>query len=84
MPCGSNSERMLDISPRLAACIIEAHIADKERDLAEASITAKIELGLEVKIRSAGGQDGANTIDQNKELQTTYLPNSAADGAAGG
>lgn len=36
--------RLLDVSPRLAACVIEAHIAEKKRDLIEASLAAKIEL----------------------------------------
>ncbi len=36
--------RLLDVSPRLAACIIEAHIADKQRELLEASLVAKIEM----------------------------------------
>ncbi len=35
---------MFDLNPRLAVHVIEAHIADKERELKEASIVAKIEL----------------------------------------
>jgi hypothetical protein len=44
VPSGDNAHRMLDVSPRLAACIIEAHIAEKQRELVEASIAASIEL----------------------------------------
>ena len=36
--------RLLDVSPRLAASVIEAHIAEKWRDLVEASLAAKLEL----------------------------------------
>jgi hypothetical protein len=45
VPSGSNSHRMLDVAPRLAVSVIRAHIADKERDLAEANEQARIELG---------------------------------------
>ena len=33
-----------EVSPRLAIAVIEAHIAEKERELKEASIAARIEL----------------------------------------
>ena len=43
VPSG-HGERILDLSPRLARAIIEAHIADKERQLIEVSLRAKLEL----------------------------------------
>jgi hypothetical protein len=44
VPSSHNSHRQLDISPRLVIAVIEAHISDKERELKEVSIAAKIEL----------------------------------------
>lgn len=48
VPTSESSQRMLDVAPRLAVSVIRAHIADKQRDLAEANEQARIELG-EVK-----------------------------------
>ncbi len=45
IPTDNRSERMLDVQPRLAIAIIKAHIADKEKDLIEASQIAVIEAG---------------------------------------
>jgi hypothetical protein len=44
VPSGETSERIVQLSPKLAMAIIEAHIADKEKELKEASIAARIEL----------------------------------------
>lgn len=44
IPSGIAGERILDLSPKLAAAVIEAHIADKERELVEASIAARVEM----------------------------------------
>ena len=44
IPNGMGAERILDVSPRLAKAVIEAHIAEKQRALAEACIAARIEL----------------------------------------
>lgn len=44
VPCGENSSRMFDVDPKLAVCIIDGHIAAKEKELAEASIVARMEL----------------------------------------
>jgi len=44
IPMGDSGERILGVSPRLAKAVIEAHIAEKQRDLAEACIAARIEL----------------------------------------
>lgn len=44
VPSGDNSHRLLDVSPRLAVHIIEAHIAEKQRELEEASIAARVEM----------------------------------------
>lgn len=43
VPSGSG-ERILGVSPRLTAAVVEAHIAEKQRDLIEATLAAKIEL----------------------------------------
>jgi hypothetical protein len=43
VPSGSG-ERILNVSPRLAAAVIEAHIAEKQRDLIEATIAARLEI----------------------------------------
>lgn len=43
VPSGSG-ERILGVSPRLAAAVIEAHIAEKQRELIEATLAAKIEM----------------------------------------
>jgi hypothetical protein len=44
IPNGDNGQRLLDVSPMLAVYVIEAHIAAKEKELAEASIAARMEL----------------------------------------
>jgi len=46
VPNGQDGHRMLDVSPQLAGCVVLAHLAEKERELKELSIAAKIELGL--------------------------------------
>jgi hypothetical protein len=43
VPSGSG-ERILNVSPRLAAAVVEAHIAEKRRELVEATLAAKIEM----------------------------------------
>ena len=43
-PVGDNTHKLLDVSPRLAVYIIEAHIAAKRKELAEASVKARMEL----------------------------------------
>lgn len=44
IPTGHASERMLDVAPRLALHVIRAHIAEMEKELAEASACARIEM----------------------------------------
>jgi hypothetical protein len=44
VPRDESSTRIIGLSPRLAKAIIEAHIADKQKELQEASLAAKIEL----------------------------------------
>jgi hypothetical protein len=44
VPGMHDSRLMLRVSPKLALAIIEAHIAEKQKELAEASIAAKVEL----------------------------------------
>lgn len=44
VPVSDSAQRMLDVSPRLAAAVIEAHIAEKQRELIEATLAAKIEM----------------------------------------
>lgn len=44
VPSGDNSRRLLDVSPRLAVHVIRAHIAEKEKDLAEACVMARMEI----------------------------------------
>ena len=44
VPMGNNGERLLEVSPRLASYVIEAHIAEKRRELVEVSIAARLEL----------------------------------------
>jgi hypothetical protein len=44
VPVTDSSQRMMDVSPRLAAAVIEAHIAEKQRDLVEATLAARIEM----------------------------------------
>jgi hypothetical protein len=43
-PMGDNTHKLLDVSPRLARHIIEAHIAEKRRELVEATLAARIEM----------------------------------------
>lgn len=45
VPSGDMGHRLFDVSPNLAIRIIEAHIATKERELAEACIIAKLDMG---------------------------------------
>lgn len=44
VPSGENSHRLFDVQPKLAQSVIRAHIAEKERELAEANEQARIEL----------------------------------------
>jgi hypothetical protein len=44
VPSGDSSHRLFDLSPQLAIHIIEAHIANKQRELAEACVIAKLDL----------------------------------------
>jgi hypothetical protein len=44
IPSGDNSRTLLDVEPRLALSIINAHIAEKRRELVEANEQARIEL----------------------------------------
>ena len=44
IPSGANSHRLYRMRPELAESVIRAHIADKERELAEANEQARIEL----------------------------------------
>ena len=43
VPSSDNGHRLFDVSPRLAVAIIEAHLAEKKRDLIEASVIATLE-----------------------------------------
>lgn len=43
VPHGSG-ERVLNVSPRLAASVVEAHIAEKRCELVEATLAARIEM----------------------------------------
>lgn len=43
VPMGNDGHRLLDVSPFLAVRVLETHIADKQRELAEASQAALIE-----------------------------------------
>jgi hypothetical protein len=45
VPSGENCHRLLDVAPRLAVSVINAHVAEKRRELAEANELARIELG---------------------------------------
>jgi hypothetical protein len=44
VPSGDNSHRLFEISPSLAVLVIEAHVADKKRDLESACAIAKLNL----------------------------------------
>ena len=44
IPSGHNSHRLYRVSPSLAKYVIEAHIAQKQKELAEANIKARMEL----------------------------------------
>lgn len=44
IPSGETSHRLLGVSPTLATFIIEAHIANKRAELAEACVVARMEL----------------------------------------
>jgi len=44
VPMGSDGHRLFDVSPELSRHVIEAHIANKQRELAEACIAARMEL----------------------------------------
>lgn len=60
VPSGDSGHRLLDVSPQLAFHIIEAHIANKQAELAEACIVAKIDLaGGTTKADAANVTDGS-------------------------
>jgi hypothetical protein len=44
VPSGDNSQRLLDVSPRLAVAVINSHIAEKHRQLAELQEVATLEI----------------------------------------
>lgn len=44
VPHGEAGHRLFDVSPRLALSVIGAHIAEKQRELTEASIAARVEM----------------------------------------
>ena len=46
VPNGDDSTRLLDVSPRLARVMVEAHIEAKQAELAEASIVARLEMDV--------------------------------------
>jgi hypothetical protein len=47
VPSGDNCQRMLDVEPKLAIAVIDGHIANNRRELLEACIAARIELGAD-------------------------------------
>lgn len=44
VPISDSGHRLLNVSPKLTAHIVRAHIAEKEKELAEACICARIEM----------------------------------------
>lgn len=46
VPSGESSERLLDVEPKLAVHVIDAHVAAKQKELQEACIAAAIALGV--------------------------------------
>jgi hypothetical protein len=44
IPSGDSSHRCFRVPPKLAVSVINAHIADKQRELVEANESARIEL----------------------------------------
>lgn len=44
IPCGENGHRLLDVAPRLALSVIQAHIAEKKKELVDANERARIEV----------------------------------------
>lgn len=44
VPMNESSHRLLDVSPQLASVMIQAHIADKETELAEATHAACLDM----------------------------------------
>lgn len=46
VPSSDSSSRILDVAPSLAKSVINAHIANKRAELAEANEQARIELGV--------------------------------------
>lgn len=47
VPTGESCHRLLDVAPELAKTVINAHIANKRAELAEANEQARIELDAE-------------------------------------
>lgn len=54
VPSGENATTCYDVSAELAVYVIEAHIARKHTDLAEASVRARMELDGEVTREAQG------------------------------
>ena len=54
-PMGDNTHKLLNVNPRLARHVIEAHIAEMRRELVEATLAARIEMETETQ---AGPQEG--------------------------
>jgi len=44
IPTGENSHRLFNVSPVLAESVIRAHMANKDAELVEANVQARIEL----------------------------------------
>lgn len=44
VPSGDSSQRCFNVDPKLAIHVIEAHIVNQQKELADASIAARIEL----------------------------------------
>lgn len=56
IPSGDSGHRMLNVSPKLSVYVIRAHLADMERELAEACVAARMELdGRGVERESSDG-----------------------------
>jgi hypothetical protein len=48
IPSGQNSQRLFDVPPQLAETCIRAHIAQKQKELAEANEKARLELTMDL------------------------------------
>lgn len=45
VPSGENATTLFDVDPKLAVHIIDAHVENKKKELIDASIAARVELG---------------------------------------